>query len=84
MLRFAGLMILREVHEKNHKWTWEHFAKRRDDRKRYVELFKKKETDKNKTLTGKVRTYQSSSISLLNPREIGLDRFRRTGKGIGV
>jgi hypothetical protein len=54
MLRFAGQMILREVHEKNYKWTWKHFAKRRDDRKRYVELFKKRESDKNKTLTGEV------------------------------
>ncbi|KAG9102497.1 hypothetical protein FRC06_001944 [Ceratobasidium sp. 370] len=52
MLQFAGKMILREVHEKNYKWTWAHFAKRRDDRKRYVQLFKKKELDKNKTLTG--------------------------------
>ncbi|KAG8709546.1 hypothetical protein FRC08_018268, partial [Ceratobasidium sp. 394] len=52
MLQFAGKMILREVHEKNHKWTWTHFAKRRDDRKRYVELFKKRELDKNKTLVG--------------------------------
>ncbi|KAG8683870.1 hypothetical protein FRC09_015757, partial [Ceratobasidium sp. 395] len=52
MLQFAGKMILREVHEKHYKWTWAHFAKRRDDRKAYVELFKKKEVDKNKTLIG--------------------------------
>ncbi|GAB1518861.1 Vacuolar protein sorting-associated protein 13 [Rhizoctonia solani] len=50
LLRFAGQMILKEVHEKNYKWTWQHFAKRRDDRKEYVRLFKKKESDKNKTL----------------------------------
>ncbi|QRV76706.1 vacuolar protein sorting-associated protein 13 [Ceratobasidium sp. AG-Ba] len=50
LLQFAGKMILREVHEKNYRWSWAHFAKRRDDRKRYVELFKKKEMDKNKTL----------------------------------
>ncbi|CEL57657.1 Vacuolar protein sorting-associated protein 13 OS=Saccharomyces cerevisiae (strain ATCC 204508 / S288c) GN=VPS13 PE=1 SV=1 [Rhizoctonia solani AG-1 IB] len=52
MLQFAGRMILKEVHEKNHKWTWEHFAKRRDDRKEYVKLFKTKESDKSKALYG--------------------------------
>ncbi|KAG8691548.1 hypothetical protein FRC11_001538 [Ceratobasidium sp. 423] len=50
MLRFAAKMILQEVHEKNYQWTWEHFAKRRDDRREYVKLFKKKELDKSKTL----------------------------------
>jgi vacuolar protein sorting-associated protein 13A/C len=55
MLRFAGQMILREVHEKHYKWTWEHFSKRRDDRRKYVELFKKKESDKSKNLQGDVR-----------------------------
>ncbi|KAH7345058.1 hypothetical protein B0J17DRAFT_763771 [Rhizoctonia solani] len=50
MLRFAGKMILQEVHEKHYKWTWEHFATRRDDRKAYVKLFKKKELDKSKAL----------------------------------
>jgi vacuolar protein sorting-associated protein 13A/C len=54
MLQFAGRMILKEVHEKNHKWTWEHFAKRRDDRKEYVKLFKTKESDKSKALYGEV------------------------------
>lgn len=57
MLRFAGQMILREVHDKNHKWTWKHFAKRRDDRKRYVQLFKKKEMEKTKVLAGEVSFY---------------------------
>ena len=54
MLQFAGQMILREVHDKHYKWTWEHFAKRRDDRKRYIELFKKKEMAKDKALAGEV------------------------------
>ncbi|CAE6434049.1 unnamed protein product, partial [Rhizoctonia solani] len=50
MLRFAGKMILQEVHEKNYKWSWQHFAKRRDDRREYIKLFKKKEFDKSKVL----------------------------------
>jgi vacuolar protein sorting-associated protein 13A/C len=32
---------LGDIHDRNRRWTWEHFAERRDDRKAYVELFKK-------------------------------------------
>ena len=42
MLKFAGQAILEQVHERRKRWTWEHFRKRRDDRKRYVELYRKK------------------------------------------
>lgn len=38
--RFAAQTILNEIHEKNYKWTWEYFAKRRDQRKAYVRLWK--------------------------------------------
>ncbi|KAF8078623.1 vacuolar protein sorting-associated protein 13, partial [Lyophyllum atratum] len=41
-LLFAGKAILEGVRERNRKWTWEHFAERRDDRNRYVHLFEKK------------------------------------------
>ncbi|CCL98963.1 uncharacterized protein FIBRA_00971 [Fibroporia radiculosa] len=43
LFRFAGRAILDEVHERKRKWTWNYFAERRDDRHRYVELFKKKQ-----------------------------------------
>lgn len=38
--RYTAKSILNEIHEKNHKWTWEHFAKRRDQRKAYIKLWK--------------------------------------------
>ncbi len=34
--------IIEGVREKNRKWTWQYFAKRRDDRRAYVSLFQKK------------------------------------------
>ncbi|KJZ79741.1 hypothetical protein HIM_01210 [Hirsutella minnesotensis 3608] len=40
-LQFAGNAVLSKIHEKNQKWTWDYFRERRDDRKRYIELFKK-------------------------------------------
>lgn len=42
LLDFAGRAILDEVRERRRKWTWAYLAERRDDRHRYVELFKKK------------------------------------------
>ncbi|KAG8981485.1 hypothetical protein FRB94_008774 [Tulasnella sp. JGI-2019a] len=41
MLKFAGEAILKEIHEKNRKWTWDYLRERRDDRHRYVALFKR-------------------------------------------
>jgi vacuolar protein sorting-associated protein 13A/C len=44
MLHFAGNAIMNEVHEKRRRWTWEYFRERRDDRRRYVELYKRRES----------------------------------------
>ena len=40
--KFAANAILGEIHERNRKWSWDYFRERRDDRNRYIELFKKK------------------------------------------
>ncbi|KAF4595031.1 vacuolar protein sorting-associated protein vps13 [Ophiocordyceps camponoti-floridani] len=40
--RFAGKAVLGNIHERNRKWSWDYFRERRDDRIRYIELFKKK------------------------------------------
>lgn len=41
-LRFAGDAVLSKIHERNRRWTWDYFRERRDDRRRYIELFKKR------------------------------------------
>lgn len=41
-LRYTAKSILNEIHEKNYKWSWEYFAKRRDQRKAYIKLYKTK------------------------------------------
>lgn len=41
-LKFAGEAILRKIHERNRRWSWDYFKERRDDRIRYIELFRKK------------------------------------------
>jgi vacuolar protein sorting-associated protein 13A/C len=42
LLIFSGNAILDSVRERRRRWTWAYFAERRDDRRRYVKLFKKK------------------------------------------
>ncbi|KAL2157330.1 hypothetical protein VTH06DRAFT_6268 [Thermothelomyces fergusii] len=41
-LKFAGEAVLSKIHERNRRWSWDYFRERRDDRRRYIELFKKK------------------------------------------
>ena len=61
LLQFAGRAILDEVKERRHRWTWEYFAARRDDRKAYVECFRKKLLE---SATPEVRTMYSHSVTL--------------------
>lgn len=44
-LQFAGKAVLDRIHDRNRRWSWDYFKERRDDRKRYVELFKKKKKE---------------------------------------
>ncbi|KTW25717.1 hypothetical protein T552_03329 [Pneumocystis carinii B80] len=45
-LQFAANSILHEIHEKNFKWSWSYFKKRRDQRLKYLDLFRKKLLEK--------------------------------------
>lgn len=38
--RYTARSVLNEIHERNEKWSWAYFAKRRDQRKAYVALWK--------------------------------------------
>jgi vacuolar protein sorting-associated protein 13A/C len=40
--KFAGNAVLNKIHDRNRRWSWAFFKERRDDRIRYIELFKKK------------------------------------------
>ncbi|KAK3724815.1 Vacuolar protein sorting-associated protein 13 [Vermiconidia calcicola] len=48
-LQFAGHAVLDRIHERNRRWSWEYFAERRDDRKQYIALFKKKKKEEKLT-----------------------------------
>ncbi|TQS37082.1 hypothetical protein Golomagni_02454 [Golovinomyces magnicellulatus] len=39
---FACNAVLTKIHDRNRRWSWEFFKERRDDRNRYIELFKLK------------------------------------------
>jgi len=44
-LLFAGNAVRDRIHDKNKRWSWAYFAERRDDRRAYIKLFKKKKRD---------------------------------------
>ncbi|KAE8146951.1 hypothetical protein BDV25DRAFT_161484 [Aspergillus avenaceus] len=44
-LRFAGDAVLSKIHERNRRWTWDYIRERRDDRKAYIDLFKKQKRE---------------------------------------
>ncbi|ERF76935.1 hypothetical protein EPUS_02647 [Endocarpon pusillum Z07020] len=44
-LRFAGNAVLSKIHDRNRRWTWDFFKERRDNRLRYIDLFKKKKKE---------------------------------------
>lgn len=44
-MRFAGQAVLDKIHDRNKRWSWAYFKERRDDRLRYIELFKKKKKE---------------------------------------
>ncbi|KAH6845758.1 hypothetical protein B0I37DRAFT_435189 [Chaetomium sp. MPI-CAGE-AT-0009] len=48
-LKFAGDAVLGKIHERNRRWSWDYFRERRDDRRRYIELFKKKKQNQQLT-----------------------------------
>lgn len=37
--KFAQRAVLDHIHEKNYKWSWDHFKQRRDDRKQYISSY---------------------------------------------
>lgn len=44
-IRFAGTAVLDKIHDRNKRWSWSYFKERRDDRQRYIALFKKKKKE---------------------------------------
>ena len=65
-LKFAGDAVLRQIHDRNKRWTWDYMRERKEDRKKYIELFKKKkqeqklsaEEQKNLTSLEEKATYE--------------------------
>lgn len=48
-LLFAGKAVLDRIHDRNYRWSWAYFAERRDDRKKYIAMFKKKKREEKLT-----------------------------------
>lgn len=51
-LKFAFGAVHTKIHDRNRRWTWDFLKERRDDRVRYIELFKKKKQEEKMAPTG--------------------------------
>ena len=87
-IRFAGQAVLRKIQDRNRRWTWDYMRERRDDRIRYIELFKKKkkgqalsapESEGLKKLEGKLsyedlRFWRSLARNQLRKENVGVKK----------
>lgn len=85
-LRFAGNAVLSKIHDRNRRWSWEFFKERRDNRLRYIELFKKKKkeqalnTEETKELTH--LEYSTSYEDLRFWRSLARNQLRKENIGV--
>ncbi|CAN6662886.1 intermembrane lipid transfer protein Vps13p [Trichomonascus vanleenenianus] len=42
--KYAGEVVLSQIHQKRKEWSWEYIERRHDDRLKYIELYKKSKT----------------------------------------
>ncbi len=52
-------VILNKVHETRYKWTWEFFKKRRDNRKEYIKIYKKKYVDEKSMTIDEKKSFEN-------------------------
>ncbi|KAI9714321.1 MAG: hypothetical protein M1820_000282 [Bogoriella megaspora] len=85
-LQFAGKAVLEKIHDRNRKWTWGYFKERRDDRLRYIELFKKKKKDEalNQSETGDMDALEKklSYEDLRFWRSLARNQLRKENVGV--
>ena len=87
-LKFAGDAVLEQIHDRNKRWTWDYMKERKQDRDRYIELFKKKKkeqslnADEQKSLTSldekttyeDLRFWRSLARSQLRKENVGVKK----------
>ncbi|CAO3643748.1 unnamed protein product [Cunninghamella blakesleeana] len=95
-IKFAGNVVLSKIHERNYKWTWDHFKKRRDQRLSYIECYialkkksatseqKKKLTELERDLSFEdIRFYRSMVKSRLKKEKMQIEeeKQKKANKG---
>lgn len=87
-LRFAGEAVVRKIHERNRQWTWDYMRERKEDRNKYINLFKRKKTtqkisaDEQKDMTAleekfsyeDLRFFRSLARSQLKKENVGMKK----------
>jgi vacuolar protein sorting-associated protein 13A/C len=62
--KYAGDVILKQVRDNRKQWTWNYILERRQDRLRYIELYKKRET----AVPGSIPDAESEEFDLIEKK----------------
>ncbi|KAG8628535.1 hypothetical protein KVT40_004408 [Elsinoe batatas] len=85
-LQFAGKAVLDKIHDRNKQWSWAYLKERRDDRIRYIELFKKKKKEEKLTPDEAkeldVLEHKLSYEDLRFWRSLGRNQLRKENVGV--
>ena len=85
-LRFAFTAVHSKIQERNRKWTWQYMKERRDDRMRYIELFKKKKKEEKMSAdeTREIDTLERKSTyeDLRFWRSLARNQLRKENVGV--
>lgn len=87
-LRFAAEAVLRNIHERNRTWSWDYMKERKEQRDKYIDLYKKKKADQALAATEQteleeleakltyedLRFYRSLGRSQLRKENIGVKK----------
>ncbi|KAJ3391183.1 hypothetical protein HDU84_006397 [Entophlyctis sp. JEL0112] len=69
--KYAGTCVLFDIQEKRKKWRWDYFAERRDDRIRYIRLYKLSKS----TVANEFKQEESEWLKILE-RKLSFDDIR--------
>ncbi|KAJ3104766.1 hypothetical protein HK100_004002, partial [Physocladia obscura] len=59
--KYAGICVLTDIQERNSKWKWAYFAQRRDDRIRYIRLYKLSKS----TVANEFKTEEAELLTIM-------------------
>ena len=85
-LRFAGEAVLQKIHDRNRQWTWDYMKERKENRNKYIDLFKKQKTtqklsaDEQKDMTALEERFSYEDLRFF--RSLARSQLRKENVGV--